>query len=1044
MILPEWIWDFSREKPSSMSRSTASWKDAEGELLRLLAENVQDCAIFVSDPQGCVQTWNAGAERLLGYREQEIIGRNASVFFTPEDIQAGIPQREMAEAAHRGRGNDDRWHVRKDGRRFWSGGSLTPLFDQERNLLGFAKIMRDRSEWKQAEDERRTRAKETERRRRLYEATLSNTPDLVYVFDLDHRFTYANEGLLRMWGKCWDEAIGKNCLDLGYEPWHAAMHDREIEQVVASKQPLKGEVPFTGTFGRRVYEYIFSPVLGEDGEVEAVAGTTRDVTDRKQVEEQLRHSERFHRAIAELSTDYAFDGTIDSEGLVTVETVTDGFEKFYGMTIEEMNAKGGWAGVIHPDDHSVVAKTIAKLMAGETDRGDVRGVYRDGGVKWQTYVTVPIQDPSSGRTVGLYGAATDITARRRLTEELREQAECLSAILSASVDHIYLFDERGRYRYVSAGAARLLGLRSEEMVGRHWNELNLPSEVMERFDAQRERAIARCAPQRYDIDFAGADGEIRYYEYTIAPVTSLGSAVVVSRDETQRKRAERALIETGATLRSFYDTAPIMMGVVEVRDDDIVHITDNAATGRFFGIDADTLAGRRVSECGVPADHLREWVRRYRESQQTGVPIRFEYPHKMADGVRWVSATVFCINRLAGGGCRCSYVAEDVTERKRAEEALRDADRRKDEFLAILAHELRNPLAPILNSLQILKLPMVEAESAERCRAMIERQVQQLVRLVDDLLDVSRVMRGKIDLRRERVELAAVVTRAVETVQPLIDAQRHRLLVDLPPESLPLDADSVRLAQVFGNLLTNAAKYTNPNGCIRLSATRDGSQVVLRVVDNGIGIDRDLLPHVFELFVQADHTSSKAHGGLGIGLTLVQKLVEMHDGTVAVRSEGLGEGSEFIVRLPLMSRCSESDQEQIPTEQCPESVPRRRLLVVDDNQDAAVSLAMLLRLQGHEVRVANDGPTALEIAAAIRPDAVFLDIGMPVMDGYEVARRLRSTPGLERTVLVALTGWGQPEDRRRTAVGGFDHHLVKPPDPELLKVVLAALNPADE
>jgi CheY-like chemotaxis protein len=312
--------------------------------------------------------------------------------------------------------------------------------------------------------------------------------------------------------------------------------------------------------------------------------------------------------------------------------------------------------------------------------------------------------------------------------------------------------------------------------------------------------------------------------------------------------------------------------------------------------------------------------------------------------------------------------------------------------------------------------------------------------MVDDLLDVSRVMRGKIELRRERVELATVVARAVETVQPLVDAQGHALEVHLPPESLPLDADAVRLAQVIGNLLTNAAKYTEPGGRIWLTVAGDGDAAVLRVRDTGIGVAPSMLPRIFELFVQADHASTKAQGGLGIGLTLVKNLVEMHNGTVEARSDGLGKGSEFVVRLPLAAREPEQAPDKGAGVQRPApSSSGLRVLVVDDNHDAADSLHELLRLQGHEVRVAYSGLASLEMTKAYTPDVVFLDIGMPGMDGYEVARRLRQTPGLEKTVLAALTGWGQQEDRRRTAEAGFDHHLVKPPEPASMVRILAGL-----
>jgi CheY-like chemotaxis protein/two-component sensor histidine kinase len=313
-----------------------------------------------------------------------------------------------------------------------------------------------------------------------------------------------------------------------------------------------------------------------------------------------------------------------------------------------------------------------------------------------------------------------------------------------------------------------------------------------------------------------------------------------------------------------------------------------------------------------------------------------------------------------------------------------------------------------------------------------------MVRLVDDLLDVSRVMRGKVVLRKETVELASVVARAVETAQPLIEAQGHELTIRLPDESLPLEADPVRLAQVIGNLLTNAAKYTEPGGRICLTAHRQGDLAVLCVRDTGIGIPPDMLPKVFDLFVQVDHSTTKAQGGLGIGLTLVKSLVEMHGGTVHAHSAGPCEGSEFVVRLPL-SRQRQGSPGDKEGDRPQHSASGRRLLVVDDNRDAADSLAMLLRLLGHEARVAHSGAAALELIDSYRPEMIFLDIGMPEMDGYEVARRVQQMPGMRGTRLAALTGWGQQDARQRTAQAGFDHHLVKPVEPAALEELLATL-----
>ena len=356
-----------------------------------------------------------------------------------------------------------------------------------------------------------------------------------------------------------------------------------------------------------------------------------------------------------------------------------------------------------------------------------------------------------------------------------------------------------------------------------------------------------------------------------------------------------------------------------------------------------------------------------------------------------------------------------------------------------LAHELRNPLAPIRNALQILKMPRVDAATAQHTRDVMERQVQHLTRLVDDLLDVSRVMRGKIELRRERVELASVIARAIETAQPLIDVQAHRLNVKLPEQSLPVDADPVRLAQVFGNLLTNAAKFTPADGAIGVTARVESGDALVTVSDNGPGIDADLMPHVFELFVQGEQTVAKEHGGLGIGLTLVKNLVEMHGGAVEAKSGGPGRGSSFTVRLSLLEAAEALADDRDGSE--PHTTAAgARLLVVDDNRDAADTLAALLRLSGHDVRTAYDGPSALEAARAHRPALVFLDIGMPGMDGYEVARCLRAMPELNEIVLAALSGWAQEGDRRRSRAAGFDHHLVKPPGEKVIEQLIATLS----
>ena len=439
-------------------------------------------------------------------------------------------------------------------------------------------------------------------------------------------------------------------------------------------------------------------------------------------------------------------------------------------------------------------------------------------------------------------------------------------------------------------------------------------------------------------------------------------------------------------------------------------------------------------------------MERWTRSLATGEVFEMVFPLRGADGeLRPFLTRVAPLRDARKNILYWCGTNTDISAMKRMEEALREADRRKDEFLATLAHELRNPLAPIANSIQILKMSRVDGATVEKTTATMERQLDHLVRLVDDLLDVSRVMRGKIDLRRESVELASVVARAVETAEPLIDIRGHRLELALPSESLLVDADPMRLSQVVGNLLTNAAKYTEPGGHITVSAERQDGQAVLRVSDDGIGMAPDVLPHVFDLFVQVGQATTRSQGGLGIGLTLVKNLVDLHGGAVEASSGGLGKGSEFVVRLPLATAdAAEPSPDARPARAAEPPSSGRRVLVVDDNQDSSETLALLLRLQGHEVEVANDGPAALAKAAAFRPMLILLDIGMPGMDGYEVARRLRQTPGLENTVLTAVTGWGQEEDRRRTAEAGFDHHLVKPVEPQTLGKLVADLDATPE
>ncbi|HEX5209107.1 MAG TPA: response regulator [Steroidobacteraceae bacterium] len=399
----------------------------------------------------------------------------------------------------------------------------------------------------------------------------------------------------------------------------------------------------------------------------------------------------------------------------------------------------------------------------------------------------------------------------------------------------------------------------------------------------------------------------------------------------------------------------------------------------------------------------------------------------------------------------------EIAERTRAEQALKEADRHKDEFLAMLAHELRNPLAPIHNAIELMRLKPLEDPQLTWAQDVIARQLTYLTRLVDDLLDVSRITRGKINLARQVVELEGLISRAVETVHPLFDEHRHQLTLELPEPGVRLWGDPTRLTQAIANVLGNAAKYTDAGGQISLTSVVHDGHVEIRVRDNGIGIRPELLPHVFELFTQIERQDGRAQAGLGIGLALVQRLVQMHQGEVTAVSEGPGKGSEFVIRLPRL--LSETNQVAAPPRQPIPDAPSgpavagvvaplvsastarlaRRILIADDNNDALESLATLLQLSGHEVFTATNGGTALQSAERHRPEVALLDIGMPMLDGYEVAKRIRAQPWGQRITLVALTGWGQDSDRRRSREAGFDSHLVKPLDLETLTDLLARL-----
>ena len=582
------------------------------------------------------------------------------------------------------------------------------------------------------------------------------------------------------------------------------------------------------------------------------------------------------------------------------------------------------------------------------------------------------------------------------------------------------------------------GFKREEVIGKKFWDCGWWNRSPELMEMVREatRQAAGGSTFRRESTYFLANGAQRVVDLILSPVKDDSGKVLfiapTGTDITDRKLAEADKARLAAIVESSDDA-------IISKDLNSIIMTWNAGATRLFGYTAEEAIGRPITMLMPPEriDEEPSILDRIRRGERID---HYETVRCRKDGTLIdISLTVSPLVDKHGKIVGASKIAHDITSRKQVERTLLEPDRQKNEFLATLAHELRNPLAPIRNSLNILRLTNAESPAAQRVQEMMERQVNHMVRLVDDLLEIARITTGKIELRLEPVEIASVVHTAVDTSRPLIDAGRHHLITKLPPEPLTVEADPMRLSQVISNLLNNAAKYTQPGGQIWLTVSRDAGQAVISVRDTGIGISAELLPHVLEMFTQAERTKRHSQDGLGIGLALVKRLIEMHGGKVEAKSEGEGRGSEFILRLPLAKSQMPSAADDANSNRVAKAKSGHRILVVDDNQDSAVTLAMLLKVLGNEVETALDGQSALQAFETLRPSVVLLDLGLPDMSGYEVARRLRELPHFEHVTLVALTGWGQEEDRRQTQEAGFDQHLVKPVDLDTLQLLLAGV-----
>jgi len=766
----------------------------------------------------------------------------------------------------------------------------------------------------------------------------------------------------------------------------------------------------------------------------------------------------------------------DAKGVIQIFNV--GAERMLGFTAAEVMNK------ITPADISDPQEVIARAKALSVERGTpitpgfealvfkasrgIEDIYeltyiRKDGTRFPAVVSVTALRDDQGTIIGYLLIGTDNTARKQAEAALLKAGALQSAIFNSANFSSIATDAKGVIQIFNVGAERMLGYTAAEVMNKITPaDISDPQEVIARAKALSVELSTPITPGFEALVFKASRGIEDIYELTyirkdgtrfpaVVSVTALrddqGTIIgylLIGTDNTARKQveAERMLLDQAVRDQQFYTRSLIESNIDALMTTDPRGIiTDvNKQTEALTGSTRDELIGAPFKDYFTDPERAEAAIKLVLSE---GKVTDYELTARARDGKETVvsyNATTFHDRERKLRGVFAA--ARDVTERKRYEQSLQEADRRKDEFLAMLAHELRNPLAPMRNALQIMRLtasrevPRPEDEAIRSASAMMDRQVSQMVRLVDDLLDVSRISRGKIALRKAPTELATAIHHAVEAARAQYQSMRHSLIVTLAREPIYLNADPTRLAQVLGNLLSNACKYTPKGGQMLLTVDRDGDLAVIRLKDNGIGIATEELPRIFEMFVQIDTSLERSVSGLGIGLTLVKSLVEMHRGTVHAHSAGLGHGSEFVVRLPVMVEQPQSPRPAL-IDSKPTGKSSLRILVVDDNQDSASSLAALLNLTGHQTHTASDGAEAVAVALTFLPEVVLLDIGLPTLNGYNVCRQIRAQPDGPRVLLIALTGWGKDEDRRKSKEAGFNAHLVKPVDHNALMKLLS-------
>lgn len=911
------------------------------------------------------------------------------------------------------------------------------------------------------------------------------TNDAVWDWDMRTNEVWWNEGVTALFGHR-REDVGA-----GATWWYDQIHPEDRERVVSGLHAVidHGGMNWCDEYRFRKADGTYAFVLDrghamhEGGKIVRLVGAMQDVTERRRAEERLRASEERYRSLFE-SMDEGY--CVVEPVLDTVGNAVDYRYLLVNPALEQQTGLkdivGKTAREVMPNHESQWIEAYAKVAAtGEPVR---RVDYVADLGRWYDVSAFPVGSPNS-RQVGVL--FSDISERKRAEAMLREKDERLQLLVDRARDYAVMVTDRdGRIIEWAGGAENITGFAPATVIGKSADMLFTPEDraagvpAMEMSTAVRDgRAEDKRWHMRQDGGEFFADGVMVPLRGDDGALHGFGK---VFRDVTDRKRAEEAvqfLANASASLAELVDYPSTLnrianLAVTGFADWCVVDMIEEDGKRVRLALTAaetDAVSDARTADMasrfsdgatGVVPHVLRtgepEVVEDLADADPATAPQGPERLARLRElGIRsYLCVPLLSRGRVIGGmtflsssprrrfGAAELRVAQNLSERvtiaienAQLYRTLQEQDRRKDEFLATLAHELRNPLAPLRNGLQILRVGGTTGEIAGRAMTMMDRQLGHITHLVDDLMDVARVSSGKVVLRRERVSLRVVVDAALDTSRQVIESAGHFFSLQLPPDPLTLDADRTRIMQVLANLLNNAAKYTPHGGKIILSAKQADHEVVIRVTDTGVGIPAEMLPKVFEMFIQVGTSLERSQGGLGIGLTLVKRLVEMHGGSVSAESPGTGQGSTFIVRLPLATAPVRSHASTAGDVEV--AVRPLDILVVDDNRDSAESMALLMEMRGHKVRTAHDGPEALKVLATFRPQLILLDLGLPGMSGYEIARLIRTSAELRNVTLAALTGWGQEEDRRRTREAGFDHHLTKPAQPEELDRIMASV-----